>query len=132
MDEPMKVSNLTEPEAKTYLHLGIIATGDGTRDRIYKRKQSNQLERGSCHNNVDLVSWFADQFSEDELTKMWKFRGSLIHGVCSVNPDGVLTVLDKDGSTHCYSPEDVRQMALSFWKVHFSHSVSMTVSVEER
>ena len=132
MDEPGQVTNLTEEEAKTYLHLGIIASAAGTRDNIYKKKETIEREGGLPDNNVDLISWFAEQFPEEELAKMWEFRGRLVHGGCLVNPDGELTIFEKDGSKHVYSAEDVQQMAALFWGVHFSHRVSVTISVEEQ
>ena len=63
---------------------------------------------------------------------MWEFRGRLVHGACLVNPDGELTIFEKDDSKHVYSAEDLQQMAALFWRVHFSHSVSVTMSVEEQ
>lgn len=63
---------------------------------------------------------------------MWEFRGRLVHVACLVNTDGELTIFEKDGSKHVYSTEDVQQMATLFWGVHFSHRVSITVSVEEQ
>ena len=132
MDKPRQVINLTEQEAKTYLHLGIIASSAGTRDSIYKKKETIVREGGLPENNVDLISWFAEQFPEEELARMWEFRGRLVHGVCLVNPDGELTIFDKGGIKHVYSAGDVQHMAALFWGVHFSNRVSVTMSVEEQ
>ena len=127
----MKVINLTEQEAKTYLHLGIIISATGNRDSIYKKKQAIEREGGLPANNLDLISWYAEQFPKEELARMWEFRGRLVHGICLVNPDGELTIFEKDGSKCVYSAEDVRQMAALFWGVDFSHRVSVTMTVEE-
>ena len=132
MDERTQVINLTEQEAKTYLHLGIIASAAGTRDSIYKKKKTIEREGGLPENDADLISWFADRFPEAKLAGMWEFRGRLVHGVCLVNSDGELTIFEKGGSKHVYSAEDVQQMAVLFWGVHFSHSVSITLSEEEQ
>ena len=119
MDERIQVINLTEQEAKTYVHLGIIASAAGTRDRVYKKKESIERVGGLADNNVDLISWFAEQFPKEELAEMREFRGRLFHGVCLVNSEGELTILEKDGSNHEYSAEDVQQMASLFRGVHF-------------
>ena len=132
MDERRQVINLTEQEAKTYVHLGIIASAAGTRDKVYKKKESIEREGGLADNNVDLISWFAEQFPKEELTKMWEFRGRLFHGVCLVNPEGELTIFEKEGSKHVYSVEDVQQMAVLFCGLYFSHRVSVTINVEEQ
>lgn len=119
------VVELTNEEAMTYLHLGIIASLVGTRDSIYKRKQTIKREGGLPANKLDLIAWFAEQFSEERLARLRDFRGQLVHGVCMVAPDGQLTIFDKQGK-HEYGAEDVKRMAGSFWSLDFKTAVTMT------
>ena len=118
---------LTNDESQTYLHLGIIAANAGYGESIYRtRKQIAEGKRDLS--GKDLIAWYGQQFTGDELDELYCFRNSLLHGVAMVHPNGDVVIFDRNSSQRTYTSDEIRKYASRFWGLRFENRVTMTVS----
>ena len=118
--------NLSQDEAQTYLHLGIIAANTGYSGSIFAtREQIARGDRDPCSN--DIIAWFAQQgFSDEELKELYRFRNSLLHGVVIVQSNGVVDIFDKKDGQRTYTSDQIRQYASRFYGLRMENRVTVT------
>ena len=122
MDDNTTVS-LTQEETQTYLHLGIIATCTGRGASIYQARKL--IAEGQRDPNSDIGALFAQQgFSDEELSELYGFRNSLLHGFVFVHHDGTVEIFDEQEGKLTYTADQIRQYAGRYYNLRLENHVT--------
>ena len=117
--------NLSQDEAQTYLHLGIIAANAGYGASIHATRC--RVANGDRDPSNDLGAWFAQQFSDEELKELYRFRNSLLHGVVIVQSNGAVDLFDKQDGQRTYTSNQIRQYASRFYSLRLENRTTVSV-----
>ena len=117
--------NLSQDEAQTYLHLGIIAANAGYGASIHATRC--RVANGDRDPSNDLGAWFAQQFSDEELKELYRFRNSLLHGVVIVQSNGAVDLFDKQDGQRTYTSNQIRQYASRFYSLRMENRTTVSV-----
>ena len=120
--------NLSQDEAQTYLHLGIIAANAGYGASIHATRC--RVANGDRDPSNDLGAWFAQQFSDEELKELYRFRNSLLHGMVTVQSDGTVDIWDKLNGHQTYTPNQISRYASRFYGLRLENLAPFPISVQ--
>ena len=79
----------------------------------------------------DIGAWFAQQgFTDEELTELYDFRNSLLHGVVIVHRNGSVEIFDKQKGQRIYTADEIRHYAALYYSLRFENRTTLSVSAQ--